>query len=138
VLGRALPVSDQEHEEWFRALHGARDAVHFAIETNDEGRHVGNVWLCAIDWRHRKGELRVVIGEVDSLGRGFGSEAIDLVCTYGLERLNLHKIYAYVLATNPRALRAFEKARFAVEGVLKEDRWDEGQYTDVYLLGRLT
>lgn len=138
LLGRGLPVSDQDHEQWFRALQGTKDAVHFAIETNDGGRHVGNVWLCDIDWRHRKGELRVVIGEADGLGRGFGPEAIALLCAYGFERLNLHKIYAYVLGTNPRALRAFEKAGFAVEGVLKEDRWDGGQYADVYLLGRLT
>jgi RimJ/RimL family protein N-acetyltransferase len=42
-----------------------------------------------------------------------------------------------VLGINPRALRAFEKAGFAVEGVLKEDRWDGDRYCDVYLLGRL-
>jgi RimJ/RimL family protein N-acetyltransferase len=137
LLGRAWPVSDEEHEDWFRALQRNKNSVHFAIETNTDRRHIGNVWLCEIDWRHRHGELRVVIGDVDGAGRGFGTEAISLLCAYGFERLNLHKIRAYVLGINPRALRAFEKAGFAVEGVLKEDRWDGDRYCDVYLLGRL-
>ena len=137
LLGRALPVSDVEHERWYAELEAREDRVFFAIETNTDGRHVGNVWLWDIEWRHRKGELRIVIGEPSSLGRGFGTEAIALLCSYTFERLNLHKVYAYVLGSNQRALRAFEKAGFAVEGVLKEDRWDGTQYTDVYLLGRL-
>ncbi len=137
LLGRALPVSDVEHERWYAELEGRKDRVFFAIQANADGRHVGNVWLWDIDWRHRKAEARIVIGETDSLGRGVGTEAIALVCSYAFERLNLHKVYAYVLGTNPRALRAFEKAGFAVEGVLKEDRWDDARFCDVYLLGRL-
>jgi len=137
LLGRALPVSDTEHEQWFGALERSTDQVHFAIETRADGRHVGNIWLWGIDWRHHKGELRIVIGEPPALGRGVGTEAIGLLCTYAFERLNLHKVSAYVLDINPRALRAFEKAGFAVEGVLKEDRWDGTRYCDVYLLGRI-
>jgi RimJ/RimL family protein N-acetyltransferase len=59
------------------------------------------------------------------------------MCAYAFERLNLHRVYAYVLAINPRARRAFEKAGFALEGTLREDRWAGDAYTDVYLLGRL-
>ena len=137
LLGRARPVSDDEHEAWFRSLQDSKTSVHFAIETNADRRHIGNVWLCELDWRHRTGELRVVIGDSGGLGRGLGTEAIALLCAYGFERLNLHKIRAYVLGINPRALRSFEKAGFAVEGVLKEDRWDGDRFCDVYLLGRL-
>lgn len=137
LLGRALPVSDSEHERWFEDVKSRTDAVHFAIETREGGHHVGNVWLWDIDNRHRKAEIRIVIGDRAARGRGIGSEALSLICAYASERLNLHKVYAYVLGDNQRALRAFEKAGFAVEGVLKEDRWDGSRYTDVYLLGRL-
>lgn len=66
-----------------------------------------------------------------------GTEAISLLCAYAFERLNLHKVYAHVLAINPRARRAFEKAGFALEGTFREDRWTGEGYTDVYFLGRL-
>jgi RimJ/RimL family protein N-acetyltransferase len=137
LMDRARPVSEEEHERWFSALHEQTDCVYFAIETKTDERHIGNVWLWAIDERHRKAELRIVIGEHDHLGRGIGTEAISLLCSYAFERLSLHKVYAYVLAINPRARRAFEKAGFALEGTLKEDRLVDGQYTDVYIMGRI-
>lgn len=137
LLDRARPVSNVEHEQWFAALKQHPDCLYFAIEINSDARHVGNVWLWGIDWRHRRAELRIMVGAVDYLSRGIGTEAISLLCAYAFERLNLHKIYAYVLALNPRARRAFEKAGFALEGTLREDRWTGEGYGDVYLLGRL-
>jgi RimJ/RimL family protein N-acetyltransferase len=135
LLDRARPVSDAEHEAWTAKLHGRDDAVYFAIE--NEGKHVGNIWLWAIDPRHRKAEVRIVIGETDSVGRGVGSEAIRLIAEYARDRLNLRRLFACVLATNPRARRAFEKAGFELEGTLRQDRWVGDGYADVWMLGRL-
>lgn len=137
LLGRVRPVSELEHEQWFEHLGGQDDRVYFAIETNVPEKHVGDVWLWDIDRRHRKAELRIVIGDPAHLGQGAGTEAISLLCSYAFNNLNLHKVYAYVLAFNPRALRAFEKAGFVVEGTLREDRWVNESFTDVYLLGKL-
>lgn len=136
LLNRSRRISDEEHRSWFESLGGQTDMVYFAVESNNNARaHIGNVWLANLDSRHKKAELRIVIGESDY--RGAGSEAIDLLCRHAFQQLQLHKVYAYVLAINPRAKRAFEKAGFEVEGVLREDRWAEDRYVDVYLLGRL-
>jgi len=137
LLDRARPVSDSEHEEWFGALLNRTDRVYFAIETARDHKHIGNVWLWDIDPRHHKAEVRIMIGETDEAGRGMGTEAIDLACQYAFQRLNLHRVYAYVLEINPRARRAFEKAGFALEGTLRKDRWYDDRYIDVFVLGRL-
>ncbi len=134
LLDRARPVSDFEHESWAAGLHQRTDMVFFAIETVPERRHVGNVWLADIDMRHRKAEVRIVVGEPDALGRGMGSEALRQLCDYAFQRLNLHRLFAYVLAINPRAVRAFEKAGFAIEGTLRDDRWSDDRYVDTILL----
>ena len=136
LLDRARPVSDVEHENWTASLHGREDCVLFAIEATGS-HHVGNVWLWAIDPRHRNAEVRIVVGETQALGRGIGSEAIRLIADYARDRLNLRRLYAYVLATNPRARRAFEKAGFELEGTLRQDRWAGERYADVWLLGWL-
>lgn len=135
LLNRAHTVSREEHEQWFEALQKREDCCYFAIENVDDA-HLGNVWLWDIDQRHRRAELRIVMG-LDSAGKGVGTEAISRLCDYAFERLNLHKVYAYVLAINPRARRSFEKASFELEGTLKEDRWTGESFTDVYLLARL-
>ena len=137
LLDRGRPVSDAEHERWYSSILGREDCVFFAIETQAGAQHVGNVWLWGIDARHRKAEVRIVIGPNDHHGKGLGSEAIALLAGYARERMNLHRLYAYVLGTNPRARRAFEKAGFALEGVLRQDRWVGDRFADVFLLGTI-
>jgi RimJ/RimL family protein N-acetyltransferase len=138
LMNREQPVSEAEHEAWFESIRQRDDCAFFAVEIDEPGDHVGNVWLWAIEPRHRKAELRVVIGEPAARGKGVGSEAIDLLCRYGFERLGLHRIYAYVLAINPPARRAFERAGFQLEGMLRGDRWTADGFTDTYLLARLS
>jgi RimJ/RimL family protein N-acetyltransferase len=134
LLNRAHTVSREEHEQWFDALQNREDCCYFAIE-NVDGAHLGNVWLWDIDPRHRRAELRIVMG-LDEAGKGAGTEAISRLCDHAFERLNLHKVYAYVLAINPRARRSFEKAGFVLEGTLREDRWTGNCFTDVDLLAK--
>ncbi len=138
LMDRARPVSTAEHEAWFESLAARDDCSYFAIEIADAGTHVGNVWLFAIDQRHRKAELRVVIGDPAARGKGFGAEAIDRLCRHGFDQLGLHRIYAYVLAINSAAQRAFERAGFALEGTLRDDRWTGERFVDAYLLARVS
>ena len=138
LMDRAESVSVAEHEAWFSSLADRSDCLYFAIETTDAQLHLGNIWLFAIERRHRKAELRVVFGEAAARGKGYGSEAIDQLCQHAFDRLGLHRIYAYVLAINPGAQRSFERAGFALEGRLRDDRWSDGRFVDTYLLARVS
>ena len=137
LMDRSRAVSEAEHETWFASITSREDCAYFAIEEVGERRHVGNVWLWAIDPRHRKAELRIVVGAPSARGRGVGRHAIDALCRDAFERLNLHRIYAHVLTINPGAKRAFELAGFIVEGLLKDDRLTDGGFVDAWLLARV-
>jgi RimJ/RimL family protein N-acetyltransferase len=137
LMDRKQPVTPVEHEAWFASLGRRSDCAYFAIETLDGGAHIGNVWLWDIDRRHKKAELRVVVGDTGARGHGLGSEAIDRLCRYGFDQLGLHRIYAYVLGINPAGRRAFERAGFTIEGTLKDDRWAVDRFIDSYLLARV-
>ncbi|HMK36839.1 MAG TPA: GNAT family protein [Desulfomonilaceae bacterium] len=137
LVDRVLPVSKTEQEEWYEVIRSRTDCVFFAITEPIADTHIGNVWLWDIHWRHRKCELRILIGDDCCLGKGFGTEAIQMAVLYAFEQLNLHRVYAYVLSNNPRALRAFEKAGFAREGLLKDAYFVEGDYLDGHVLARV-
>ena len=137
LMDRSRIVSEIEHEAWFASIATRDDCEYFAIEQAGEPRHVGNVWLWAIDARHCKAELRIVVGEPSARGRGVGHLAIDHLCRHAFDQLALHRIYAYVLAINPGAKRAFEKAGFVVEGRLKDDRSTASGFVDSWLLARV-
>lgn len=136
LLDRVRPVTETEHEAWYQSIVLKQDCIFFAIEL-ENGMHVGNVWLWNIDSRHRKAEVRILIGDSEARNVGIGTESIKQVTSYAFWRLNLNKVYAYVLECNPRAKASFEKAGFAVEGLLQADRWTEKGYSNVVLLGRV-
>lgn len=138
LMDRQRTVSAPEHEAWFASVVRSDVCAYFAIESVDEGVHVGNVWLWAIDQRHRKAEVRVVIGDTIARGKGMGAEAIDQLCRHGFDQLSLHRLYAYVLSINPGARRAFERAGFALEGVLRDDRWADDRFVDTYVMARVS
>jgi RimJ/RimL family protein N-acetyltransferase len=137
LLGRPRTVDEGEHARWFASLERRTDAMFFAIETAADGRHIGNVWLANIDARHKKAEVRIVIGDPGAVGRGLGPAAIDRAARHAFDVIGLHRVYAYVMDFNPRARQAFEKAGFALEGTLRDDRWIGDGFSDVFVLGRL-
>ena len=137
LIDRATPVTKREHENWYVDLVDSNNATVFAIATVDDDKYVGNVWLWDINWRHRKAEVRILIGDIDYHSKGFGAEAINLISKYAYDKLNLNRLYAYIIATNNRAEKAFKKAGFAVEGILRKDRYIDGVYQDVLLMAML-
>jgi RimJ/RimL family protein N-acetyltransferase len=137
LMDRSGFVSEAEHVAWFEELTHRNDRRYFAIELGDDHRHVGNVWLWQIDARHRKAEVRIVIGDSTARSRGLGTTAIELVCREAFDSLGLTRVYAYTLAINPRARRAFEKAGFELEGVLRNDRRTPDGFCDAFLLAKL-
>jgi UDP-4-amino-4,6-dideoxy-N-acetyl-beta-L-altrosamine N-acetyltransferase len=138
LLGRAARVESDEHRRWFDQLKQRTDCRYFSVETTEAGLHVGNIWLWDIDTTHRKAEVRILFGNEAARGHGYGSEAIGLLADLAFDTMGLHRLFAYVFSINPRAKRAFERAGFTAEGMLRHDRRVGDEYVDVYLLGQLT
>jgi RimJ/RimL family protein N-acetyltransferase len=137
ALGREAHVTEAEHDCWFENVVNANHTAFFALIAPERQQHIGNIWLWDICRRHAKAEIRILIGDPAFQGQGKGNQAIQAVTQYAFANFHLHKLYAYVLAFNLRALRAFEKAEFQLEGTLKHDRWSQGKYVDVFALGRV-
>lgn len=136
-LGRARPVTPLEHERWYESA--VRDARHvfFAIEENQGRAHVGNIWLWSMHPENRNAELRILVGAGEHRSKGFGSEAVRLLLGVAFERMNLHKVHLYVLASNEPAVKAFTRGGLRVEGTLREEFFVGGRYEDVHRMGIL-
>jgi RimJ/RimL family protein N-acetyltransferase len=137
LVDRVRPVTAGEQRVWYESISRDPRVVIFAVDAIAEHRFVGCVWLYAIDARHRHAELRVLIGDKDYWGSGVGTEAIAMLVHFAFAKLNLNKLYAYVLAANARALKTFERIGFVREGLLKKDRYVNGKFVDVVRFGLL-
>lgn len=137
LIDRAGPVTQAEHEAWYRALVASSSAVVFAVDRLSDGAFIGVVWLYDIDQRHRRAEVRIVIGDKSAWGGGYGTDALRVLARIAFGPLRLEKLWADVLATNPRAAGAFERAGFRREGVLRGDRIQDAGRVNVIRLGIL-
>jgi len=135
-IDRGQPVTPEEHARWYEALVSAESNRVFAVD-DAGGTFVGLVWLYGIHRRHRRAEVRIVIGERKAWGTGVGTEALRRVSDIAFDTLGLEKLWADVLVTNPRAVASFEKAGFVREGLLRGDRAAASGRVDVVRLGRL-
>jgi len=130
------PVSEIDHEAWVESMLTRRtDLVIFVIEEMANNKAIGTCQLLNINWRHRSAELQIRIGDELFRSKGYGTEAVKLLCRFGFADLNLHRIYLHVFDTNSRAIRAYEKAGFVREGSLKDAAFIDGKWLDVAVMG---
>lgn len=118
-------------------LEGRGDYKGFIIAHKDTQEYIGQLDLIKIDWINRKGLIGIVIGNKESLGKGYGTEALRLVLDLAFNKLNLHKMELEVRAFNERAIKCYKKCGFIEEGRIREDFYADGEYTDTIYMGVL-
>lgn len=140
-LGVYLPFTEIEEERWIEELATAkpkRDIV-FIVEIieNNITKPIGNCGLYKINQKDQNAEIALIIGEKDYWGKGYGTEALQLLIDYGFNQLNLHRIFGFVIEFNERNIKLCKKLRFKEEGRLREARFKNGRFWDVIIFGLL-
>jgi len=105
-----------------------------AIETLAGGEHIGYIVLSGIDWRSRRAELGILIGETRYQNQNYGSDATVALLTYAFKELGLHRVYVEILESNSRSIKMFERIGFQLEGRLREHVYRNGAYHGVLVM----
>jgi RimJ/RimL family protein N-acetyltransferase len=127
------PIMKKAELRWFENIAEDDNNIVMAIKTKD-GEYIGNVGLHKIDYRHRKAEMGIFIGEKSYWGKGIATEAETMISDYGFRHLNLRKIYAGIIIDNIGSIKAAKKAGFKKEGILREHLFIDGKHRDVIQL----
>lgn len=125
-----FPQRRQDLEEYFERMTSSPDYAFFAIVDKETDEHIGNIKLGPIDWINRTSNFGTMIGESEYHGRGYGTEAMELLLTYAFEELNLRKVWDAALSCNEASLRKNEKAGLREEARLEEMVYRGGRYHD--------
>ncbi len=86
------------------------------------GRHIGNIKIGPIDWIHKRGDIGLIIGEIDQWGCGHASKAIELLSHYAFNELKLEKLTAGCYEENFGSIKAFLRNNFIIEGK-RDSQW---------------
>lgn len=122
--------------EFVASLQGDVRNQLFGIFLKEDGRHIGNIKLGALDPNHSTADLGLLIGAKDCWNRGFATEAIALATAYAFRDLGIHKIVAGFYAANAGSMKAFAKAGYAEEARLKGQLVSGGGRDDQALMGK--
>lgn len=125
------------HSHWIETMIRTGKGVQFIILRKSDGKPIGSVYLRDIDRTHNKGEYGIFIGEREALGKGYGTQAAQMMIDYAFRQEGLHKLTLRVLAENLRAKRSYEKAGFVEEAYLRDEVYLNGQYKDVVYMAVL-
>lgn len=136
-MGITSPTNKIRERGYAERLYKDDRKIHLGIVLKESDQLIGHTGLYDISISNRHAELGILIGDRDCWSKGCGTEVLNLILGYGFHEFNLHRIYLFVLAFNPRAIRAYEKVGFIRECVMRDHGYRDGEYCDDYAMSIL-
>ena len=130
-------LTEEVHWEWFANKIQTCKVIQFIVQRNDNAKKIGSVYLRDVDYEHKKAEFGIFIGEEDSVGSGYGTEAVNLITEFGFNKLKLHSIYLRVLAENKNAIKCYQKAGFKQKTTYEDEAIINGKFRSVLIMEKL-
>lgn len=124
LTGTTATFTREQVEAWCASRATAEGRFDFAVTTTGNDEFLGEIVLNDIDEAVRKANLRLAMRPAFR-GRGYGTEAIELVLGFAFDGLGLHRVELDVLAINARAKSLYENIGFRVEG-RRRDAYRDG------------
>lgn len=93
---------------------------------------LGFVDIFDFDPKNRRAAIGILIIDKKNRRKGYGSEALELVCKYCFAHLGLHQVYASVGEDNFSSKLLFEKTGFSLAGVKKDWNLVDEEYKDEF------
>ena len=137
-LSIRYPLSHAQEKAFIEANNAPSFAkTSFTIETLAAGKAIGGIGLEQASPENRGAVLGIAIGDKEYWNGGYGTDAMRVMCRFGFEMMNLHRIQLDVYPVNERAVHVYEKLGFQHEGRLRQASDKFGVYRDLLVMGLL-
>lgn len=139
--GRRLVGSTREYTraqvpESIELATAADDRIVLAVTANGSDEYLGQIALEDIDPVVQSATVTLQMRPAYR-GRGYGTEAIELVLGFAFDGLGLHRVGLQVVAINARATSLYENLGFRAEGRLRDAYRDGDGWCDGIVMGLL-
>lgn len=134
IMAGNLPTSFCKLNEYYENIMKSDKDIMFAIVVKKTNKYIGNIKLGRIDWINRSALSGRLIGDKKSWGKGYGTEALQLLIDYAFNTLNLNRVYTITMRDNIASIRSNEKMGMRKEGTWQQYRFMEGEYKDAVQL----
>jgi RimJ/RimL family protein N-acetyltransferase len=137
--GYPWPHSEATVERWYeqvRTRHGHGE-YWFAISPLGSDEFIGTLWLWSKADRLDGLELSIFVTQEAGHGKGMGSDAIDAALDFIFGSYETERVWLTTETDNVRAVRAFEKSGFRVDGTIRHHFRRAGEWRDSALMAIL-
>lgn len=104
------------------------DDYQFYVVRKNDDKILGIYNLHHIKQVHQFAKVGGLIGEIDERGKGYGSEALRMLCDFAFNILNLHTLVADIYSFNYPSIKSAEKVGFKKVGEIKECYYFGGKF----------
>lgn len=139
--GRRLTGTTHEHtreeiDAWCASRETAEGRYDFAVTALGDDEFRGEIVLDEVDLAVRSAHLRLAMRPAYR-GRGYGTEAIELVLGFAFDGLDLHRVELEALSINTRAISLYENIGFVLEGRRRDAYRDGDGWCDAVVMSML-
>jgi diamine N-acetyltransferase len=136
TYGMPRPVTEEQALAVYEQEIRNSESLRFAIYDLESITPIGYTSLVHIDYRNRRAEFEILIGDRDFHGKGYGAEVTTLMLDYAFSKLGLHSVVLEVASHNEAGIRAYRRAGFREigrrrEAFLMEGQWHDKVYMDI-------
>ena len=137
LIGQVRPMSRAKAEAFYAQVKSDDHRVWFIVALKEDNRVIGEAGLLRMFPAWRTTDLSIIIGEREAWGKGYGTEAINLLLDYAFGYLNFHRVAVGVVGFNEAALRFYEKVGFRREGIQRDGYYYDHKYHDFVMMSIL-
>ncbi len=129
--------SKDQIKNWFESLFIEKNTYNVGIFLKSNQQLIGYTGISNLSKLNKSGEYFIFIGDKSQWGKGIGTIVTKQVVCYGFKELDLNRIMLTVSAPNIGGVKAYEKAGFVREGILREACFRDGEFHDKVVMSIL-
>ena len=102
----------------------------FTIIKKEDAIPIGEIRLSNLNLLDGNAEIGIILNPTERKN-GYASEALDLIVSFGFNRLRLNRIEAQYVESNTDSAKLFKRAGFTIDGILRSSKYFDGTYHNV-------
>ena len=111
--------------------------LRLVISSYDD-KALGMIDIFDFDFKNKRAGIGILVKDIEDRKKGYGSEALDLLCQYAFNHLDLHQLYCNISEDNEASIKLFVNQGFKQVGLKKDWTFFNGTYKNEYLFQLIT
>ena len=127
----------KQYEKLEKQMEEKKNLYHFTVRAKVDDRLMGTAAVQGIEWANGNGFVRLGIGAAEDRGKGYGTQALQMLLRFAFAELNLFRVSAVVPEYNETAIALLKKFGFTQEVCRRKALERDGRRWDFYVFGLL-